>query len=95
MIEKNLNQRTNELLTIIEVTLLNEIFPDYIEVSFQQNFIYILISKEDFKFQTLSDRILGVFELLKFYCPEILEEFPFIIETFDSQELDQLMEMYL
>ena len=84
----------NEKLTIVEVTLLNEIQPDYLEVSFQSGFIYVLISKEDFKYQTLSERIWNVFELLKWNIPEILDEFPFVIETFDSNELTDLMRMY-
>ena len=85
----------NEKLILIECALLNEENPDYLEVSLQNGYIYILISKRKYKFYTLSERIYGVFEVLKLYCPEILYEFPFLIETFSEPELTDLMGMYL
>lgn len=89
-----MTKELNEKLTIVEVTLLNELLPDYIEVSYQSGYFYVLIAKEDYKYYTLSERILDIFQLLKWNCKEILEEFPFIIETFDSNELDGLLGMY-
>lgn len=83
----------NEKLTLIECTLISE--ADYLEVSFQQEMIYILISKREYKYYNLSERIYSVFELLKLCCPEVLYEYPVLIETFDEMELTHLMGMHL
>ena len=85
--------KLNEKLTLVECALISE--SDYLEVSYQSGYIYILISKREYKFYTLSERIYSVFELLKLTVPEILYEHPFLIETFDSNELSELMGMYL
>ena len=83
----------NEKLTLVECALISE--SDYLEVSYQSGHIYILISKREYKFYTLSERIYSVFELLKLTVPEILYEYPVLIETFDEMELTSLMKMYI
>lgn len=90
-----MTKEINEKLTIVECVLINEEAPDYCEVSYQNGYVYILLSKREYKFYTLSERIYSVFEILKLYCPEILYEFPFLIETFSEDELTNLMGMYL
>jgi uncharacterized protein YfkK (UPF0435 family) len=82
----------NEKLTLVECALISE--SDYLEVSAQSGYIYILISKREYKFYTLSERIYSVFELLKLTVPEILYEHPFLIETFSEPELTDLFRMY-
>lgn len=84
----------NDKLIIIECVLINEEQPDYIEVSFQNGFIYCLIAKEDYKHQALSERVLGIFEVLKWNCPDILEEYSIILEALDTHELNGLFEFY-
>ena len=81
-------------LTLIECILLDEERPDYIEVSKQQNFVYILLSRESYKYDKLSERIYSVFEVLELYCPEFLQKYSFIVETFSSEELSGLFEFY-
>ena len=83
----------NEKLTLVECALISE--ADYLEVSYQNGYIYILLSKREYKYYTLSERIYSVFELLKLTVPEILYEHPFLIETFSESELTNLMKMYL
>lgn len=85
----------NFKLTEIESVLINHEDPGYLEVSAQQNFIYILISKQEYKYYNLSERILAVFEILKWQVPHILEEIPVIIETFTEPELTDLFRMHL
>lgn len=84
----------NNKLVILECILLNEECYEYAEVSWQSGFIYILLSKANYKYQSLSERILGVFDVLKFYCEDILNEFPVIVECLDSQELSGLFRSY-
>lgn len=84
----------NDKLTILECLLINELDPGYLEVSYQMNFIYILVSKYDYKHYSLSERIYDVFEVLKIFADDILKEFPVIVETLDSTELSGLFWMY-
>ena len=88
----------NLKLTEIEVVLINEENPDYIEVSYQENqgqgFIYCLLSKPLYMYSSLSERILSIFEILKMYCMDILAEFPVIVETLTTEELDGLFRSY-
>lgn len=81
------------ILTQIECTLLEQEAPDYFEVSRQGNFIYILSSKEDYKYYNLKERIRGIFYLLQFEHPRILQENSIIIETFTPEELKDLWNM--
>ncbi len=82
------------ILLLLEATLLEYEVPDYIEVSEQNNVIYVLISKEEYKNVPLHERIQKVSALLEFDHDDILDKYPVIIECLDSQELSDLMEMY-
>lgn len=84
----------NSLLTLLECTLINEESPDYIEVSEQNGFIYILLSKRDYKNMSISERINGIFNLLRFEHLDILQKYVIIVECLDSQELTGLFKMY-
>jgi len=81
-------------MTIIECIILNEEIPDYMEVSWQNNFIYILVSKAEYLYSSLSERMLNIFEILKQFCGDILGEFSVIVETFTSEELTGLFKLY-
>lgn len=89
-----MNPDLNNKLIIIECILINEEIPDYIEISYQNNFIYCLIAKEDYKHQSLSERIIGIFEVLTWNCPDILAEYSIIVETLDTHQLNGLFEFY-
>lgn len=84
----------NNFLTLIECTLLESELPDYIEVSYQNGSIYILLSKEEYVHYKLHERIQGVFGLLQFEHEDILEEFPVIIECLTPTELSDLFRLY-
>ena len=89
-----MNKDINNLLTLLEVTMINEEKSEYLEVSYQNGFVYILSSKEDYKNYTITERIKGILELLKFEHNDILLQHPVIVECFDSSELDGLFLMY-
>lgn len=85
----------NTLLTILECTLLSEEQPSYIEVSYQSGFIYILLSKPEYKNYSLSERINGVFNLLKYEHSAIIEKYPVIVECLSEDELTELFTFYV
>lgn len=84
----------DDLLILIECSLINAESPDYLEVTFQNDFIYILISKPNYKHYTLPERQNMIFSLLEFEYSDILCEHPVIVEVLDSQELDDLFKLY-
>lgn len=84
----------NYKLTELEVVLINEESPAYLEVSMQQNFIYVLLSKPEYRFMSLSERIYGIFEILEQFCFDILNDFPVIVECLDEKELSGLFGFY-
>lgn len=89
-----MNKYINEKLAILECVLINEENPSYLEVSFQNGFIYCLLSKPEYMYSTLSERILSVFEILKTFCQDILDEYSIIVETLTSEELSGLFRFY-
>lgn len=76
-----------ETLVEIEATLINEEDPGYLEISKQHEFIFILISRTDYKFMSLSERIARIFDVLKFYHQSVLDKNPVIVETYSEEEL--------
>lgn len=88
-----MNSEINLLLTSIEVALLNAEKPEYLEVSLQNNFIYILVSKRDYKHYSLSERQKSLFKLLEVEFGDTIK-YPVIIEAFCDKELDGLFKLY-
>lgn len=93
-----MNKDINYKLTELEVVLINEETPAYIEISYQKidqsGFIYVLLSKPEYRFMSLSERIYGIFEILEQFCFDILNEFPVIVECLDETELTGMFRMY-
>jgi hypothetical protein len=89
-----LTQEINNLLTLIECTVLEHEVPDYLEVSWQNGAIYILVSKDSYKNIPLYDRINGIYALIQFEHSELLDEYSVIVEAFDSDELKGVFESY-
>lgn len=81
-------------LTLIEFVLLATLQPSYIEVSYQSGFVYVLVSKPEYKDWSLSERTASLFELVKFELPHILEKYSLIIEVLDENELTSLFSSY-
>jgi len=84
----------DSILLLLEATLLEYEMPDYIEVSYQHNTIYILLSKEEYKKIPLHERIQKISALLEFDHDDILDKYPVIIECLDSDELKGLFDLY-
>ena len=82
------------ILLLLEATLINEENPDYIEVSEQAGFIYILISKKEYENIPLHERIMRISSLLEFEHDDILDKYPVIIECYDEKELTDLFNLY-
>lgn len=87
-------EELDNILLLLECTLINSICPDYIEISVQYDTIYILLSKNEYKHYKINERIQSVFSLLKFEHSDILEKYPIIVECLDSAEMDGLFKMY-
>lgn len=82
---------TEEILLYLEVLLLNEVNPFFINVEVQNGFIYIFMAADQFKHYSISERIESVFSLLKYDCPSILANYPVILEAFDESEFTEMM----
>jgi hypothetical protein len=81
----------NSALIYIECTLINNYDPVFMNVTYQNEFIYIYVVCKKFKNYKLSERIRSVFSLLKFECYDILSEYPILVEAFDETELQEQM----
>jgi hypothetical protein len=89
-----MDQELNNILTLIECTVLEHEQPDYIEVSAQNGSIYLLVSKKEYKDMPLYDRIQGIYALIQFELSELLDEYSVIVEALDSDQLKGLFELY-
>lgn len=84
----------NSLLTLIECSLIEHEVPDYLEVSYQSDHIYVLLSKESYKNIPIYERIQGVYALIQFDHSELLEDYAIIVECLDPEELKGLFDLY-
>lgn len=84
----------NEDLTLIEFVVLNTLHPSYIEVSYQMDYVYILVSKPEFRYWPLNERISSIFKLLEFEIPDMMKKYSFVVEAMDDKELDSLFKLY-
>lgn len=82
------------VLLLLEATLINEERPEYIEVSHQMGFIHILLSKKEYENMPLHERIMRITSLLEFEHEEILEQYPVIVECLSDAELTDLFRIY-
>lgn len=89
-----MTEEINIFLSLIESTIINTENPSYIEVSFQAGFIYVLVSKPEYKHYLLHERIQSIFSLIQFEHEDILERYPIIVECYDEQELGELFKSY-
>lgn len=78
-------------LIYLEVLMLNEMYPIFLQVDYQQEFLYIFIVCDYFKNYSISERIESIFSLMKFDCPEILSSHSVIVEALSDVEFDQFM----
>lgn len=84
-------QEINNILALIETTLINEEQPDFIEVSHHTGIIYVMCAKKDYKGIPLYERIQKIQALLEFDHEDVLDQFPVIVETLDLDQLTQLL----
>lgn len=82
-----------EAMLYAEVTLINNSDPIFMQVDYQQGFLYIFVACDYFKHYTISERIESLFLLLKLECPDVLDEFPVLIEALDEEELTEYLKI--
>lgn len=87
-------QTLEDILITLECAIVNELNPDYFEVTEQNGFIYILLSKIEYKNKMLHERLLEAQGLIEFENDEIFKAYKVIIECFDMDELTELMKAY-
>lgn len=80
-----------DILLYIEITLMNDFNPTFIDVQVQNGFIYVFMACNQFKHYSISERIDSIFSLLKQDCLPILAKFPVIVEALDDDELQEMM----
>lgn len=54
--------------------------------------IYIVISSIRFNYLGVQERILDIFNLLNFKCPDILKEHLIVIEAYNSDQMNEILE---
>lgn len=86
--------KIEDALLLLEATLINEERPEYIEVSEQAGFIFILLSKKEYKDIPLHERILRITSLLEFEHDDILDQYPVIVECYDDQQFTDLLKSW-
>lgn len=89
-----MDQELNNILTLIECSVLEHEVPDYLEVSFQNGNIHVLVAKESYKDIPLYDRIQSIYSLIQFEYSELLDEYHIIVEALDSDQLKGLFDLY-
>jgi hypothetical protein len=67
--------------------------PIFLQVDYQQEFIYLFIVCDYFKDYSISERIESIFTLIKFDCPSILGKYSIAVEAFSEQEFTDLLRM--
>jgi hypothetical protein len=77
----------------LECLLINDVDPIFLQIDYQQEFIYIFVVADYFKHYSISERIEAIFMLLKFDCPSILSEYPVAVECFSEEEFTELLKM--
>ena len=82
-----------DMMVYLECLMLNEINLDFLQVDYQQGFIYIFIVSHKFKTMPISERIEHVFSIIKYDCPEILTQYPIAIEAFDDSEFSERLKI--
>lgn len=89
-----MTEEINNYLILIESTIINTHSPDYIEVSFQNGFIYVIVCKEEYKDIMLHERIQEIFALLEFEHDDIFDKHQVIVECLNLKELNELFKLY-
>lgn len=82
-----------EIMVYLECLIINDSDPIFLQVDYQQGFIYLFIVCDYFKHYAISERIKALFTLLKIDCPSILKEHSIIIEALDETEFTDLLKM--
>lgn len=89
------HEEIQPLLVELESTLITNIRPNFLSVIYEADdspFIHIIISKSSFQDISVNDRLNQIFSLLKTKNPDIIEKHSVIIETFSSEELEDLID---
>jgi hypothetical protein len=59
-----------------------------------EDYIHFVISSSRFKGLTVAERTSLVFSKLKLHDPEILDKVLVVVETFNTEEIEDLIEFY-
>lgn len=90
-----MNDEINTALSVLEATLINEESPDYIEISYQAGFAYILLAKREYKDVPLYERIMRIRSILEFHHEDILDKYPLVIECLSEEEFTLLLRKHV
>jgi len=83
----------NGQLAILEYHLFAQFRPVFLVISGpNDDIIQILIACTHFKTKHVGTRVHAVFNLIKEKCPDILSEYLFVVQAYDSDEMDQILE---
>lgn len=83
-----------DALIIIEATIIQEEDPDYIEVNAKNGIIYVTLAKKEYKNMPLHERIQKIRGILEFEHDDVLDEWPVLLDTYDEDELEELLKKY-
>jgi hypothetical protein len=83
-----------ELLAELEYALCAKLRPTFLVLSPPNEFkeIHVIISTLAFKHMTIQERTNNTFSLIKQYSPVILDKYLLVIQTYSSDEMDEVLE---
>lgn len=88
-------QELKEFALELETTLVIAFLPSFLNYAIVDNeIIHIVISSNQFKNLTIPERTSLVFAKLRQQDAEILEKCTVIVETFTTQQIEDLIEFY-
>lgn len=88
------DEEMQNILALLESTIISEEMPDYLEITENFGTIYILIAKKEYFGVPIHERIQKISALLEFDHDDILDVYPVIIEALDDKQLDELLAIY-
>jgi len=80
-------------LILLECCIINNEMPDFLDVYYSEGVINILVATDNYKSYNVSERIKGVFEIIGWEYPEILDNYPVIVNCLTLSELDEFFKM--
>jgi len=82
-------------LAILEQVLCAYLRPTFLVIQKPEELndpVEIIISCSNFSAMDVTERVKHVFDLIKLKCPQVLQEYLLIIQTYDNEQMELLLD---